>query len=516
MSIADTDTDAAATPETLKGLMLFSAGFALSFTNFIVVLDLTIANVSVPHIAGGLAISPTQGTWAITSYAVAEAITVPLAGWLAARFGTVRWFIVSLIGFGLFSLLCGLASTIEMLVVFRVFQGLSGGPLMPLSQSLLTRIFPESKRSLALGLWGATTVSAPIMGPILGGYISDNYTWPWIFFVNVPLLAGCILFSLRNLPRYETVRVRSPIDKVGLALLVLWVAAFQLMLDIGRDHDWFGSPVVIMLAAIALIGFVAFIIWELFDENPVVNIRLLSDRTLALSNVAMGLTFSAFFMALVLVPLWLQQQMGYTAWLAGLAVSYAGVAALLAAPLAAMLLNRVDLRITIGAGSVFMALSALSRSAWYTDSEYATIAFTQFCMGIGLTFFALGIASLALSNLSQKDMTSAAGILTFVRVMSGAFGTALATTIWENSAQQYHGDLAAAMHGVSAAMSRLGQAGMSSEQARSWLGMLVDKQAYTLGAVHVYAISGVIFVLATVTMFFVPKPKGTFSSSAAH
>ena len=246
----------------LTGARLFLAGFVLAMANFMVVLDTTIANVSVPHIAGGLAISPSQGVWVITSYAVAEAITVPLTGWLAQRFGAVRCFVAGLAGFAFFSALCGLSGSLTMLVLCRVGQGLMGGPLMPLTQTLLVRIFPPEKRAKAMGMWAMTTVVAPIAGPILGGWISDNWSWPWVFFINLPVAGLIIVASWRMLRGSETEIVKVRIDTVGLVLLVLWVACLQLMLDLGREHDWFSSSLIVGLGVAAAVGFMVFIAWE--------------------------------------------------------------------------------------------------------------------------------------------------------------------------------------------------------------------------------------------------------------
>ncbi|MDE0946806.1 MAG: DHA2 family efflux MFS transporter permease subunit, partial [Sphingobium sp.] len=215
------------------------AGLVLALSNFMVVLDLTIANVSVPHIAGNLGITPDQGTWIITSYAVAEAICVPLTGWLAQRFGVVKMFIWAMIGFGIFSVLCGLSMSLTMLVACRIGQGLCGGPIMPMSQTLLLRIFPPDQRARAMGLWAMTTLLGPAMGPIIGGYISDNWSWHWIFFINVPIAILCVTAAMALLRPVETETARLPIDRMGLFLLVFWIGCLQIMLDIGRDHDWF-------------------------------------------------------------------------------------------------------------------------------------------------------------------------------------------------------------------------------------------------------------------------------------
>ena len=207
------------------------AGMTLALANFVVVLDLTIANVSIPHIAGALAITPQDGTYVVTSYSVAEAICVPLTGWLVARFGAVRSFIFALAGFGLFSVLCGLSQSISMLVVCRLGQGFAGGPLMPLTQTLLLRVFPENRRPQATAMWAMTTITAPIAGPILGGWISDGWSWQWIFFINVPVVAACLTSAIVLLRRVETPTRKDPIDLVGLSLLVVWVGALQVMLE---------------------------------------------------------------------------------------------------------------------------------------------------------------------------------------------------------------------------------------------------------------------------------------------
>ncbi|MBA3942758.1 MAG: MFS transporter, partial [Sphingopyxis sp.] len=363
-----------AEPQPLTGVRLLVAAFALALANFVVVLDTTIANVSVPHIAGGLAVSPTQGTWVITSYAVADAISVPLTGWLAMRFGTVRWFMISIIGFGIFSFLCGVSRTLDALVLFRVLQGLAGGPLMPLSQILLLRIFPKEKAGVGLAIWAMTTTTAPILGPILGGTISDNWTWPWIFFINLPVVAICAFGVFTLLTPFETKREKARIDVVGLILLVVSVGAFQIMLDTGREHDWFGSTWIVGLAIVAAISFAAFVIWELTDANPVVNLRIFRFRGFSFATMAISLGFGAFFAQVVLTPLWLQQVAGYTATQTGFIVAWLGVFAVLLSPVAAGLITKIDVRITISAGILWMAFMSILRASWNADVGYWTLA----------------------------------------------------------------------------------------------------------------------------------------------
>src|ERR1700742_4526717 len=300
------------TEKPLEGAMLWLAAVMLAMANFIAVLDMTIANVSMASIAGSLGISSSQGTWVITSYSVAEAIVVPLTGWLASRFGGLRVFTTAMVMFGIFSAFCGLSTSLGMLVFGRVMQGLSGGSLMPLSQTLLLRVFPKERAPAAMALWAMTTLVAPVLGPILGGYICDNYAWPFIFFINVPIALICAPIIARSMRRFETPTVKAPIDVVGFILLVIFVGALQIMLDIGKEHDWFGSVEIRALAAIALVGFIAFLFWEMTDEHPIVDLRIFRHRGFTASAFTLSLGFGAMFGANVLTPLWLQTYMGYT------------------------------------------------------------------------------------------------------------------------------------------------------------------------------------------------------------
>lgn len=497
----------AAEPQPLSGIRLFAAAFALALANFVVVLDMTIANVSVPHIAGGLAVSPTQGTWVITSYAVADAIVVPLTGWLAARFGTVRWFLISIVGFGVFSFLCGVSRTLDALVLFRVLQGLSGGPLMPLSQILLLRIFPKEKAGIGLAIWAMTTTTAPILGPILGGQLSDNWGWPWIFFINLPVVAICAFGVGTLLARFETPRARAPIDMIGMALLVLSVGAFQIMLDTGREHDWFGSTWIIGLAIVAAISFAAFVIWELTDANPVVDLRIFRFQGFSFSTLAISLGFGAFFAQVVLTPLWLQQVAGYTATDTGLIVAWIGVFAVLFSPIAAALIGRIDIRISICAGILWMALMSLLRAGWTADTDYWTLVMPHLLQGMGMPFFFVGLTALALSSVPEKDQTMAAGLMNFLRTLSGAIATAIATTVWDSETRVARSELVPALNDPAGTMAMIERAGLTIEQARAAIDRLVEVQAATIGVLHIFLASGAVFVIAALAVWCAPLPK---------
>jgi DHA2 family multidrug resistance protein len=303
----------------LTGTPLLLAALTLSLANFLVVLDTTISNVSIPTISGDLGVSTNEGTWVITAYAVGEAITVPLTGWLSTRYGQVRVFVASVCAFTLLSFLCGIASNLGVLVLFRLLQGLSGGPMIPLSATLLLSVFPREKSSAALALWGLTTVVAPILGPLLGGIICDNAHWSLIFWINVPVGVGVAAASWVMLCKRETGTKRERIDIVGLTLLVVFVLSFQVMLDKGRDMDWFSSGLIVACAITAAISLALFVIWETTDPNPVVDLSVFRSRTWVVATVTLALMFGLFIGNIVVTPLWLQQVMAYTPTWAGCA-----------------------------------------------------------------------------------------------------------------------------------------------------------------------------------------------------
>src|SRR5437870_3354813 len=433
---------ASAAPAPLKDGALLLGTIALSLATFMNVLDTSIANVSIPAMAGDLGVSPDQGTWVITSFGVANAISLPLTGWLTQRYGQVRLFTASVVLFVLASFLCGLAPSLGLLIVFRVIQGAVAGPMIPLSQSLLLSSYPKKSAGTALAMWAITTLVAPVVGPLLGGWITDNISWPWIFYINIPvgLAAAAVTWMLYQ--KRETATAKLPIDGIGLGLLVVWVGALQIMLDKGKDLDWFHSGQIITLAIVAVVGLTLFVVWELTDRHPVVDLKLFARRNFWTSTVAMSLAYGTFFGNVVLLPLWLQQYMGYTATLAGMVLAPVGVLAILLTPVVGKTVHKVDPRIFATVAFTILAAVLFMRSHFNTSADFATLLVPTVVQGASMAVFFIPLITLSLSGLAPDRIPAASGLLNFARITAGSFGTSLATTFWDRRASLHHAQLA--------------------------------------------------------------------------
>lgn len=491
------------------------AGFILALSNFMVVLDLTIANVSIPHIAGNLGISPDQGTWVITSYAVAEGICVPLTGWLSQRFGTVRTFMFSMAGFGLFSFLCGLSTTLGMLVVCRIGQGLCGGPIMPMSQTLMTRVFAPEKQAQAMGLWSMTLLLGPALGPVLGGWISDNMSWHWIFFINVPVAVLCTMAAFALLRPAETERRKLPIDFIGLLLIILWVGCVQILLDLGKDRDWFADPYMVALGVIGAIGFAVFVIWELTEEHPIVNLRVFRHRGYSFGLVTLCLCFGAYFASIVVLPQWLQISMGYTAVQAGLATAVTSFAAILTVPLAARLIPTVDTRILVSLAVAWLGIMALVRTGWTNQATYFDLAMPQFIQGLAFPFFMVPLTAVALAQVKKDEIPAAAGLQNFVRSITLAVATSLVSTLWDHDQRVAHNELTSALQ-PDDAQRQLSSIGFGMDQIRETIANIVDKETLMIGVNHVFYVSACVFFFGAAVMWLAPPMKGTSGAQMGH
>ncbi len=507
----------ASQPDSLKTLapaQLKLAAIILAFSNFIVVLDLTVANVSVPHIAGSLGVSLDQGSWVITSYSVAEALTVPLTGWLAQRFGTVRLYAFCMTGFGIFSLLCGISQTLEMIVVCRIGQGLCGGLVMPLAQTLLFSIFPGDRRGKAMLLSSMTVMLGPALGPTLGGLISDTLSWHWIFLINIPFVIVCVMSVVALLTPIETAIRKVPIDVIGLCLMVLWIGCLQFMLDIGRTRDWFDDPLIVLLAVIAATGFVAFLIWELTDDHPIVNLRVFRHSGFTFGVISLSLCFGAYFASIVVIPQWLQTSMGYPGVWAGFITSCTAIGTLVTGQLASRVTARgFDPRLLVSLAIAWIGSMALVRSQWTSDADFWTLVAPQLIQGLGMLFFILPLTTITLGSVLPEEMASATGLQNFVRTISIGLCTASVLTVWGNAQSSSYSDLAARLQ-PGETLRTLEAQGFTREQAMRIMAGLVERESVTLAIDYVFLMTSIVFFIGAATIWLAPRKKMAVLGSA--
>ena len=497
----------------LKGGALAMLTLVLSLATFMLVLDSTIANVAIPTIAGDLGASSSQGTWVITSFGVANAISIPITGWLAKRFGEVRLFLVSTLLFVLASWLCGISHSLEMLIVFRVLQGAVAGPIIPLSQSLLLNNYPPEKRGMALAFWSMTIVVAPICGPILGGWISDNIHWSWIFFINVPIGLAVVLISWKLLEGRESRISHQPVNTVGLILLALGIGALQLMLDQGRELDWFNSTEIVVLTIIAAVALIALIIWELTDDNPVVDVSLFKSRNFTVGCVSTSLAFLVYSGTVVLIPLLLQQVYNYTATWAGLAAAPVGLLPILLAPIIGKFGNKIDMRILITVSFMVYALTFYWRAVTFEpEMTFMDVALPQFVQGLAVACFFMPLTTITLSGLPPEKMASASSLFNFLRTLAGSIGTSLTTFIWYNREAVHHTQLTEVINPYNPISQQffqtMGSFGLSEEQTASYLARQITAQGFIIGANEIFLVSAITFISLVVLIWFAKPPFG--------
>jgi len=495
----------------LQGGALAMLTLVLSLATFMLVLDSTIANVAIPTIAGDLGASSSQGTWVITSFGVANAISIPITGWLAKRFGEVRLFLIATLLFVLASWLCGIANSLEMLIVFRVLQGAVAGPIIPLSQSLLLNNYPPEKRGMALAFWSMTIVVAPICGPILGGWISDNIHWGWIFFINVPIGLAVVLISWKILEGRESRISYQPVNTVGLILLALGVGALQLMLDQGRELDWFNSTEIVVLTIIAAVGLIALIIWELTDDNPVVDVSLFKSRNFTVGCVSTSLAFLVYSGTVVLIPLLLQQVYNYTATWAGLAAAPVGLLPILLAPIIGKFGNKIDMRILITVSFMVYALTFYWRAVTFEpEMTFMDVALPQFVQGLAVACFFMPLTTITLSGLPPEKMASASSLFNFLRTLAGSIGTSLTTFMWYNREAVHHTQLTEVINPYNPISQQffqtMGSFGLSEEQTASYLARQITAQGFIIGANEIFFVSAITFISLVVLIWFAKPP----------
>lgn len=487
---------------------LILATLALAIGSFMNVLDSTIVNVSLTHIAGDFAVAPTQGTWVITSYAVSEAIFLPLIGWLTKRFGIVRQYIAATLLFTLASMLCGISFSFGFLLFARVLQGIVGASMIPLSQTLMLSFYPKDKKAMAMGIWSMTVVIAPVLGPVIGGWITDSFSWRWCFYINLPfgIISTYIVYSIFKKKGHKDKIEKVPIDKWGLTFLALGIAALQIMLDKGNDLDWFSSPFIVVLALMAFIFITILVIWEWHQENPVVNVKLFLNRNFAIGAITLTVSSMAFFASVVVIPLWLQNYMGYTALQSGMTTATLGISILFIAPVLGSVLNRLDARKVVVTGFILFSITAILTGNYPSDVTSTYISVSRFLTGIGLGMFFIPLNTITLSNIQPEDMAGASGLYNFTRNIGNSFGTSLAINFWDHRISMHHQDLISAINiGNPNYLSYIHQVEGPIQAKLALINQMITEQSALMGVNDIIIGSALLVLLLTPLIFLAKK-----------
>jgi DHA2 family multidrug resistance protein len=418
---------------------------------FMEVLDTSVANVALPHIAGNLSSTVDEATWVLTSYLVANAIVLPLGGYLSTLFGRKRFYMTCVAIFTLSSMLCGLAPSLPWLIFFRIMQGLGGGALQPTSQSILVETFPHEKRGAAMALYGMGVVFAPIVGPVLGGWITDNYSWHWIFLINIPVGILSLVLTYRMVfdpPTLKRVSIKEGfrIDYLGIGILTLGLAGLEIVLDEGQRRDWFASHLIIVSAVVAAVCLVGVVFYLLKKDHPIIDLRLLKDRNFALATVMLFVLGFVLYGSLALLPIFLQTLLGYTASLSGRVLSPGGVVILLMMPVVALLLRKTDTRYLIAAGFLFCGAGLIWMARFNLQVDFQTAMVSRMVQSFGLAFLFVPMNVTAFQNVPPDKTTYASGMLNLVRNIGGSTGIALVSTILARRSQVHQANLVANLH----------------------------------------------------------------------
>src|SRR5689334_13827422 len=493
---------------------------SVMFATFMEVLDTTVVNVSLPHIAGSLDATIDEATWALTSYLVANAIILPMTGWLASRFGRKRLLMLSVVGFTASSFLCGLAPTLASLILFRIVQGATGGALQPLSQAVLLEAFPPQDRGKAMGFWGLGVVVAPILGPVLGGWLTDNYSWRWVFYINLPVgITSLVMTRLYVFDPPYLRRQLSRIDYWGLGLLAVGIGALQIVLDKGQQEDWFASTFILAFTVASIAALVIFVVHELRTSAPVVNLRVLTNRSYATGVFLMSVVGFVLYGSLVILPLMLQTLLGYPALQAGIAMAPRGMGSFLTMPIVGMITTKVDVRKLLaigmfGGGATLIWLSFLNLNTGYWD-----IFWPQFLQGISLSLLFVPLTTVTMDSNARDQMGNATSLFNLMRNLGGSIGIAAAATMSSRGMQAFTNILGAHVTSYDTTATSMLQfltrmyvsAGAdpvtAQQRAQAALFGLVQRQAAMVSFVQVFRFMGVLFIAMMPLIFLFRRPK---------
>jgi DHA2 family multidrug resistance protein len=487
---------------------------------FMEVLDTSIANVALPHIAGSLAASNDESTWVLTSYLISNAIVLPATGWLSNRFGRKRFLMACIMIFTLSSVLCGAAASLGMLLLARVIQGAGGGALQPISQAVLFESFPPSRRGIASAVFGMGVVVAPIIGPTLGGWITDNYSWRWIFYINVPigLLALLMVKAVVEDPPYVRNAPRTSIDYVGFGLMALWLATLQIVLDKGQEVDWFSTPWVTWFCLVSVGALVAFVVWELRSPAPIVDLRVFRNRNFAVGTALIAVVGAVLYGMTALLPLFLQTLMGYPALNSGLAVSPRGIGALLAMALVGRLVGVIDTRALLAFGFGILSVSAFMLGRINLDIGMVSIVWPNIVNGVALGFLFVPLTASAVGTLEPRQMGNATGLFNLMRNLGGSIGISMVTTLIARKAQVHQAMLVSHLTPYDPAMRQWMQTsrdalapkvGAVAAAQQTWAAIyaIVLKQAALLAFVDTFRLLAVLCLAAIPTVLLLKKAR---------
>jgi DHA2 family multidrug resistance protein len=426
----------------------WAIALVVTLATFMEVLDTSIANVSLPHIAGNLSVSQDESTWVLTSYLVSNAIVLPVSGWIATKIGRKRFYMTCVTIFTVSSFLCGMAPTLGSLVFFRILQGIGGGGLAPSEQAILADTFPPARRGMAMAVYGMAVVLAPAIGPTLGGFITDNFSWRWVFFINVPVGIASLILSNRMVtdpPHLKQARERAgSIDWMGFGLVAIGLGCLEVVLDKGQEEDWFHSNFITSFTLVAVTSLVSFVVWELRQENPIVDLRMFERRSFVVANMLMLMLGIALFGSTVLLPQYMQVLMGYTAQQAGMALSPGGVLIILMLPMVGTMVSRVDTRYMVAFG-----FAVLSGSLFYMahridmQMDFATAVQLRALQSVGMAFLFVPIQTISYSGVPVQKNNQVSGIMNLSRNMGGDIGIAFVTTLIARRSQVHQAQLAA-------------------------------------------------------------------------
>lgn len=494
---------------------------AVMFATFMEVLDTTVVNVSLPHIAGNLSATIDESTWVLTSYLVANAIILPLTGWLATFFGRKRLLMFSVAGFTVSSLLCGLAPNLYSLVAFRLVQGATGGAMQPLSQAILLEAFPPHERGKAMGVWGLGIVVAPILGPVLGGWLTDTYSWRWVFYINLPVgIASLIMTRIYIFDPAYLRRETTRVDYWGIGLLALWVGTLQLALDLGQEHDWFSSWFILALVVTSGLGVVAFLAREWLAKEPVIDLRVFKERSYATGVFLMTTLGFVLYGSLVLLPIMLQTLLGYPSLQAGYAMAPRGMGSIIGMPLVGLIVGRFDARKLVAGGLITGAITLFWLGELNLNTGYWDVFWPQFVQGIGLSLIFVPLTTISMDSIPRERMGNATSLFNLMRNLGGSIGIAVTGTLLARKSQTYTNVLGGhvdayslqaqqTLEGLKQSFMAAGSDPVTASQ-RAYAAMfgMVQRQAMMVSFVDVFRLLGTMFLLLLPLILLMKRPKG--------